>query len=97
MEVGLPPSLWFQDLVCKAVRDLGGSAANEAIFEKAIEIGQFSEEQLALLPPPDEDGGLASRVHFEILAALRQAAADARLAAAGDDGWTTAGNTGRVS
>jgi len=75
----LPPKVWFQDLVCKAVRDLGGSAEREAIYEKAIEIGQFSDEQLAIPPPPGNQANLPSKVHFEISFALSDAKTAGRL------------------
>ena len=88
MEVMLPPSVWFQDLVCKAVRDLGGSARTQEIYTKAIEIGQFAEEQLAI-PAPEDEADLPSKVHAEILSALRVAKADARLDNPSDEEWTS--------
>lgn len=88
MEVMLPPNLWFQDLVCKAVRDLGGTADREAIYEQAIEIGQFSEEQLAI-PGPESQPDLPSKVHSEISAALRTAKADGRLENPSDEVWVS--------
>jgi hypothetical protein len=85
MEVMLPPSVWFQDLVCKAVRDLGGSARTEEIYEKAIELGQFAEEQLAVPAPDGAD--FPSKVHAEMSSALTRAKADGRLDSPDDEIW----------
>lgn len=90
MEIMLPPNMWFQDLVCKAVRDLGGSADTDAIYEKAVEIGRFSDEQLAL-PAPGDRAQPQSRVHSEISSALSRAKADGRLDNPSDGVWVSVG------
>jgi hypothetical protein len=75
----LPSSDWFQDLVIRALINLGGEAERQAIYRRARKLADFSPAQRAVPPPPRNRGGFHDRIGFELSLALSHLKAAGRL------------------
>src|SRR4051795_1567622 len=59
----LPANAVFRELTLSALRDLGGRAHRDAIRDRALALGQFTKDQLAV-PPPSTHTRYGSRVEY---------------------------------
>jgi hypothetical protein len=50
--VQLPKAAEYRELILTALQDLGGRASRDALTSRALELGHFTEAQLAVPPPP---------------------------------------------
>ncbi|MDQ3647202.1 MAG: winged helix-turn-helix domain-containing protein [Actinomycetota bacterium] len=76
----LPSNDWFQELVLRAVRELGGRAHRQEIVQRARDLGHFTEDQLAAPPPPGNSGHFDDKIGFELSFALSHLKAAGQLA-----------------
>src|SRR3954467_5956599 len=70
-EDSLPDTKAFEELAVKTIRALGGEIQDRKTFyRKGVELGGFTETQLAVPPPPGNQGSFDSKVEFSLSFAL---------------------------
>ena len=67
----LPDAEWFAALSLRTIRALGGQITDRrSYYRKAIELGEFTRDQLAVPPPPKNTANLNNKIEFELSFAL---------------------------
>lgn len=70
---GVPTQKEMVPLIVEALEALGGEADRHDIVSKALELGAFSEEQMAVEPPPSQVGRYDTKVHYHLAWAMNLA------------------------
>lgn len=83
----LPTQHEMVPLVLAALDALGGEAHRRDIVDKALELGEFSDEQMAVAPPPSQVGRYETKIHYHLAWALHLAKREGRLAKLGGARW----------
>jgi hypothetical protein len=67
----LPDTNAFEELALRTIRALGGEIQDRAgYYRKGIELGGFTEAQLAVPPPPGNQASFNNKVEFSLSFAL---------------------------
>ena len=83
----MPTGPEIQRLVLRALHALGGRAHRQTITRKAIELGGFTREQLAVPPPPKNTGRFGNKIKFMVSIALSTLKKKGLITNVGDGDW----------
>jgi hypothetical protein len=86
----LPGRPILQALMLAALRALGGRAQRRAIKDRAVELGNFRDEQLRLPPPPSKTAQSSSLLAYQLDWALNALHRQGRVRRVGPGEWAIA-------
>lgn len=87
MPTHIPGGKEMQDLVLRALDELGGRAHRNAITDRVLKLGQFTRAQLAVPPPASNQGNFSNRITYQVSNALKLLKKQGKIDNIGNGKW----------